>query len=65
LTVMLGDHIYVMEIKVVDGDRVDGNPALEQIVKRNYAQKYRGIAGKEVHEVGLVFGRGVRNLVGE
>jgi len=65
LTVMLGDHIYVMEIKVVDGDRVDGNPALEQIVRRNYAQKYRGIAGKEVHEVGLVFGRGVRNLVGE
>ena len=63
MTVMLGAHIYVMEIKVVDGERVEGNPALEQIVARNYAAKYRGEPGKAVHELGLVFSRTTRNLI--
>lgn len=63
MTVMLGTQIYVMEIKVVDGERVEGNPALEQIVARNYAAKYRGEPGKAVHELGLVFSRTTRNLI--
>ena len=63
LTAILGAHIYVMEIKVVDGDGVEGNPALEQVRTRNYAEKYRGEPGKTVHELGLVFSRSQRNLI--
>ena len=63
LTAILGDHIYVMEIKVVDGEKVKENLALKQIRKCNYAQKYRGELGKTVHEVGLIFSRSKRNLI--
>ncbi len=63
MTVMLGDHVYVMEIKVVDAEAPEPNPALEQIRTRGYAQKYQGLPGKSVHEVGLVFSRKERNLV--
>jgi hypothetical protein len=63
MTVIFGDHIYVMEIKAVDDEAGAGNPALEQIVARNYAEKYRGEPHKTVHEVGLVFSRAARNLV--
>ncbi|MGC8453559.1 MAG: AAA family ATPase, partial [Cylindrospermopsis raciborskii] len=50
ITAMLGVHIYVMEIKVVEGNQVQGNAALDQILQRNYAEKYRGEPGKYVHE---------------
>ena len=63
ITAILGDHIYVMEIKVVDGENVKENLALKQIREYNYAQKYRGEPGKTVHEVGLVFSRSKRNLI--
>jgi hypothetical protein len=63
ITAILGDHIYVMEIKVVDGEKVKENLALKQIRKCNYAQKYRGELGKTVHEVGLIFSRSKRNLI--
>jgi hypothetical protein len=63
LTAILGDHIYVMEIKVVDGEKVKENLALKQIRKCNYAQKYRGEPGKTIHEVGLVFSSSKRNLI--
>jgi hypothetical protein len=63
ITAILGDHIYVMEIKVVDGENVKENLALKQIRKCNYAQKYRGEPGKTVHEVGLVFSSSKRNLI--
>ena len=63
ITAILGDHIYVMEIKVIDGDKVKENLALKQIRKCNYAQKYRGEPGKTVHEVGLVFSSSKRNLI--
>jgi hypothetical protein len=63
MTVILGAHIYVMEIKVVDGESVQGNPALDRIVARNYAAKYRGESGKVVHELGLIFSRATRNLI--
>ena len=63
ITAILGDHIYVMEIKVIDGDKVKENLALKQIRKCNYAQKYRGELGKTVHEVGLVFSSSKRNLI--
>ncbi|OPH10123.1 ATP-binding protein [Cylindrospermopsis raciborskii] len=63
LTAILGDYIYVMEIKVVDGEKVKENLALKQIRKCNYAQKYRGEPGKTIYEVGLVFSSSKRNLI--
>jgi hypothetical protein len=80
LTVQMGSHIYVMEIKVVGTNKaenvdkaenadtgtaggLDANPALAQIQKKGYADKYRGRSGIQVHEVGLVFSRKLRNLV--
>jgi hypothetical protein len=63
MTILLGDHIYVMEIKVVDNLPEGNNQALQQIVQKNYAEKYRNREGKTVHEVGLVFNKTERNLV--
>jgi hypothetical protein len=63
ITAILGVHIYVMEIKVVEGNQVQGNAALDQILQRNYAEKYRGEPGKYVHEIGLIFSRSQRNLI--
>jgi hypothetical protein len=63
MTILLGNHIYVMEIKVVDNLPEGNNQALQQIVQRNYAEKYRNREGMTVHEVGLVFNKTERNLV--
>jgi hypothetical protein len=63
MTILLGNHIYVMEIKVVDLLPEGNNQALQQIVQRNYAEKYRNREGMTVHEVGLVFNKTERNLV--
>jgi hypothetical protein len=63
MTILLGKHIYVMEIKVVDHLPEGNNQALQQIVQRNYAEKYRNREGKTVHELGLVFNKTERNLV--
>jgi hypothetical protein len=63
MTILLGNHIYIMEIKVVDHLPEGNNQALQQIVQRNYAEKYRNREGMTVHEVGLVFNKTERNLV--
>jgi hypothetical protein len=63
ITIILSHHIYVMEIKVVDNLPEGNNKALEQIIQRNYAEKYRNREGMTVHEVGLVFSKSERNLV--
>ena len=63
MTILLGNHIYVMEIKVVDNLPEGNNQALQQIVQKNYAEKYRNREGMTVHEVGLVFNKTERNLV--
>lgn len=70
LTIILDDNVYVMEIKVVDqapelveDTPLTSNAALDQIVKRDYAAKYRGQPNRNVFEVGLVFGRQEKNLV--
>jgi len=63
MTVKLGNHIYVIEIKVINSVEIDFNPALEQIQKKKYAEKYLNQIGITVHEVGLVFSRKLRNLV--
>ena len=63
MTVKLGDNVYVMEIKVMKEAEIDHNPALEQIRERGYAQKYQNMPSIQVHELGLVFSKEVRNLV--
>ncbi len=63
MTIIFRNHIYVMEIKVVDNLPEGNNQALEQIVQRKYAEKYRNIEGMTVHEVGLVFNKTEHNLV--
>jgi hypothetical protein len=63
MTILLGNHIYVMEVKVVDNLPAGNNLALQQIVQKNYAEKYRNREGMTVHEVGLVFNKTERNLV--
>ncbi len=63
LTVKAPGHIFVVEMKVVKGGSVAGNPALEQIISRGYAAKYRGLPETTVHEIGMVFSRESRNLL--
>jgi len=63
MTILLGNHIYVMEIKVVEHLPEGNNQALQQIIQKNYAEKYRNREGMTVHEVGLVFNKTERNLV--
>lgn len=63
MTVKLGRHVYVMEIKVILKTDIDYNPALEQIQKKDYSRKYRNLPDTMVHEVGLVFSKAERNLV--
>ena len=63
MTVILGNHIYVMEFKVIDAQTLDDNPALAQLQQRRYADKYRGDPTKAVHEVGWIFSRTLRGLV--
>jgi hypothetical protein len=63
MTIIFRNHIYVMEIKVVDNLPEGKNQALEQIIQRKYAEKYRNREGITVHEVGLVFNKTERNLV--
>ena len=63
MTIIFRNHIYVLEIKVADNLPEGKNQALEQIIQRNYAEKYRNREGITVHEVGLVFNKTERNLV--
>ncbi|MDY0137910.1 MAG: AAA family ATPase, partial [Thiomicrospira sp.] len=68
MTIMLGEHIYVTEIKLDKTEHYqpqDPNPALAQIQQKNYAQKYlaQHQTGKQIHQLGLVFNNHVRNLV--
>ena len=65
MTILLADHIYVMEIKLDPRKRFIAktpNPALAQIIERNYVQQYL-TRGKTLHQVGMVFHHKARNLV--
>jgi len=63
MTIIFRNHVYVMEVKVVDNLPEGKNQALEQIIQRKYAEKYRNREGMTVHELGLVFNKTERNLV--
>jgi len=65
MTVILGDFIYVMEIKLdksTDYQVQIPNSALQQIQDKAYAQKYLN-QDEKVVEVGLIFNQAQRNLV--
>ena len=62
MTIILENQIYVMEINVVDNLPEGNNKALEQIIQRKYAEKYRNKEGLTVLEVCLVFSKSERNL---
>ncbi|WP_127470183.1 ATP-binding protein [Thiomicrorhabdus aquaedulcis] len=68
LTVKLGDHLFIMEFKLdksTDYQPQTPNPALQQIITKNYAQKHQAWsqAGKPIHQIGLIFNQNARNLV--
>lgn len=68
MTIMLGEHIYVTEIKLDKTENYQPqtpNPALAQIQQKNYAQQYlaQQQSGKQIHQLGLVFNNHARNLV--
>lgn len=66
MTIKLEDYIYVIEIKMEQGeasDKSEVNPALEQIRQQAYSEKYQGEPAKGLFEVGLVFSSEARNLV--
>ena len=64
LTIILGEHIYVMEIKRSRKRFTvkTPNPALQQIIDKDYARQYLS-KGKTVHQVGMIFHNKTRNLV--
>ena len=68
LTILLGEQIYVTEIKLDRSKNYhtqDPNPALKQIQNKRYAQKYqaRKQTGQHLHLLGLIFNTQARNLV--
>nr|WP_232023546.1 PD-(D/E)XK nuclease domain-containing protein [Thiomicrorhabdus aquaedulcis] len=68
LTVQLADQLFIMEFKLdksLNYQPQTPNPALAQIVAKQYAQKYQAWShsGKHIHLVGLVFNQTARNLV--
>ncbi len=68
MTIKIGGHIYVIEIKLetnktVSDDSQADNPALAQIQKKGYSKKYSTVSGKGLFEVGLVFCSKERNLI--
>ncbi len=63
LTIKTEAHIYILEIKVVDQQTITGNPALEQLLERDYAEKYRGLTAVTIHQIGMVFSSETRNVI--
>ncbi len=68
MTIKLDGYTYVIEIKMEQKDSVSFRkstppPALKQIRKRGYSEKYQAEPGKGLFEVGLVFSAEERNLV--
>ncbi len=61
MTVKLGNRVFIFEFKVVDIDKTPGT-ALEQIRKKEYADKYRS-RDTEIYLIGVEFDRNDRNIV--
>jgi len=61
LSLRLGQRVYLFEFKVVD-EQATGK-ALQQLIDRNYADKYRA-PDVSITLIGIEFSRQARNLVG-
>jgi hypothetical protein len=61
MTVLFEGKVFLFEFKVVEIEP-DGK-AMDQLLSRNYAQKYRD-RGEPIHLIGVEFSREKRNLVG-
>jgi hypothetical protein len=61
MSVLMEHAIFVFEFKVVDLIK-DPNPALAQIKRKNYHQKYLAM-GKPIYLVGVEFNAAERNIV--
>jgi Predicted AAA-ATPase/PD-(D/E)XK nuclease superfamily len=61
MAVILPDHIYLFEFKVVE--LLPDGRALQQIKTKGYADKYRA-AGVPISLIGIEFSREARNVVG-
>lgn len=62
LTVKVAGYIYVIEIKLVNGQPSASNPALAQILARGYSQKYRASPNQGLYRAGLgVLQRGAQS----
>ena len=67
LTVRTETGIWIFEFKVKGIDKSGGKSPLAQLREKNYAEKYRGRAGKNgavlpVYEIGMVFDPENRNI---
>jgi hypothetical protein len=69
-TALVGPHETASQMAGQDDERGHpqpdpggANPALAQIRARGYSDKYRGLPGQGLFEVGLVFGSAERNLI--
>jgi PAS domain-containing protein len=61
MAVLFNGAVWLFEFKVVE--LVPEGKALQQLQKRNYAEKYRA-RGEPIHLVGVEFSRATRNVMG-
>ena len=61
MTVKFNDTIYLFEFKVVE--LVPNGKALEQLIAKNYAQKYQHLK-QAIHLIGVEFSKETRSVVG-
>ncbi|MBK7006116.1 MAG: ATP-binding protein [Burkholderiales bacterium] len=61
MAVLFNGHVYLFEFKVVE--LVPEGRALQQILDKGYADKYKG-RGEPVHLIGVEFSKASRNIVG-
>jgi hypothetical protein len=61
MTVLFNGHVYLFEFKVVE--LVPEGKALQQLIERGYADKYRA-RGEAIHLIGVEFSREQRSVVG-
>lgn len=61
LSLKLGQRVYLFEFKVVESDAT--GEALQQLIDRNYAEKYRA-PGVSITLIGIEFSKAERNVVG-
>ncbi|MDP2100557.1 MAG: PD-(D/E)XK nuclease domain-containing protein, partial [Methylobacter sp.] len=61
MTVKFNDTIYLFEFKVVE--LVPNGKALEQLIAKNYAQKYQHLK-QVIHLIGVEFSKETRSVVG-